>query len=952
MSASELSSLLLRSYPPSTDDSIPLSERTYILAAIASVLSELGYHRKKAVIMKELLFGLVPALVQARKDGAAEMGVHPAASLASLNVASGNSLSAEKSALSGDDSEQAMRQFLRLVCKSFGLVPFDGEHHESRTDDAREIDNTAQKTVDSQLRALYQASMQHNGSLDLKIDILRTCISICEALPSLSGALQFSADLLKTAGSGIAPGPEEINSSPALPIDEQTRLVNNISRTLGAAQHLGLQHPEADYWDEFLVRGVEHVEGSSSKVLIPHAKSELEIVETIAAKKEKNPFIYNPFLKAKVSALATEPVLVANEEAIFRVTLQNLYDFDLYVERIQLEADDGLFKSNSQYLMIGPYRTQTILLGGIPQTTGALNITGCVATIRGCRERSFANFQEPWSFKVDVKGRNLQSTIAAIEDSRDKASESVSAKGYEGPKASPLTLKVIDNQPSLQLIQSSLSQSAIMLLEGETRTFTITIRNNSTSTVADLVLLSFNDSTASRVQSMLSSKELSEVELYELELSTSRKQSFKWLRNDDHGESFKINPKKETRLEIEVFGKPGLSHGSIQVDYGYLGGPRTAIVDKFYTRQLKIPLGITVNASVDLVRTDITPFTTYHGHSQRSGPVSDAKESILDHTTTSRITKFSHQPHLQNPLFLLLLDFRNSWPTTLTLSLTLAHETTHHSIPPGSTIRIPLPHPKIYLSPTHAHAPIPNLNPATARQFVVSSATKRSPEAELALREAFWYREELLKQLSATWAEESTRRHGVVEMRALRLTGRMVSLLRLGDIEITMAVINESSTPDEPVDDEAAAVVKQTGLQTFAVPTVTFLNLRTTLRNRSDGPIRPLLRLQPTLAGQPHNVALDLGKKLLVNGVLQRAGPVLEPGAEMDVDTGFVVLSAGVYEWNACVEEVKVAGRVEGEGKRARAKTGDLDVLGKVGRRVWYAEGACVIAAEDGAGEV
>ena len=176
--------------------------------------------------------------------------------------------------------------------------------------------------------------------------------------------------------------------------------MNNISRTLGAAQHLGLQHPEADYWDEFLVRGIEYVDGSPSRVLIPHAKSELEIAETIAAKKEKNPFIYNPFLKTNASAVAAEPVLVAGEEVIFRVTLQNLYDFDLYVERIQLEADDINFKSYPQYLMIGPYRTQTISLGGMPHAIGALNITGCVAKIRGCRERGFANFKRAMGIQV------------------------------------------------------------------------------------------------------------------------------------------------------------------------------------------------------------------------------------------------------------------------------------------------------------------------------------------------------------------------------------------------------------------------------------------------------------------------------------------------------------------------------------------------------------------------
>ena len=946
MSASELSNLLFRAYPIPSENSMPLSERTNILAAIASVLSELGYHRKKAVVMKELLSALLPALVQARKDGAAEMGVHPAASLSSLHVNTGDGFFVEQSGPRDDDTEQEMGHFLILVCSSFGLVSQDRAQATCEIDRSQGTKTSAQETATSIANALQQASMSHVGSQDLKIDILRSCISICEALPNLAGALKYSAQLLKIAGSGIAPGPENSNGSPALPIEEQMRLANNISRTIGAAQHLGLRHPEANYWDEFLVRSIEHVESVPFKSLIPHAKSELEIVETIEAKKEKNPFIYNPFLKANLSAAVVEPTLVAEEEALFRVTLQNLYDFDLFIERLRLEADDIHFSSKSHSFMVGPYRTQSVLLGGTPRSRGSLSITGCLVKVRGCRERSFSNFREPWELKVDVKGGNIEPNIAAMEIGEREALESKSARSLEGPKASPLLLNVIAPQPVLQLTQICLPQSALMLLEGEVRNFTITIRNNSPATCADLVLLSFSDSTASRVQSALASKELSEAELYELELSTSRKQSFRWLRPGDQEDGFRINPREEARLEIEVLGKPGLSHGTIQVDYGYIGTPSKEIVDRFYTRQLKIPLAVTVNASVDLIRSECTALPSDIGHVQRPMPGvkhKDQNQSKVDPILTSHITKFNSQIEAQIPHILILLDFRNSWPSTLTLSLSLANETTNHPIPPGSTIRVPLPHPKIYLHPHHTHMPVPNLNPATARQFVLSSTSKHGPETELANREAFWYREELLKRLSATWVEEGTGRSGKVEMRALRLTSRMVSLLRLGDVDVSMVV--NTAQPDLSVDESDP--VKQLGAQTFYVNIGSFLRLRTTLRNRSDAAIRPLLRLQPTLAGQPHNIALDLGKKLLVNGILQRALPILKPGEETSVDTGFVVLSAGLYEWNACVEEVKATGQVEDEKQRARAKTGDNNIRGAVGRRVWYGEGPCVVVAED-----
>lgn len=945
MSASELSNLLFRAYPtPLIESTIPLSERAHILAAIASVLSELGYHRKKSIILKELLSTLLPALVQARKDGAAEMGVHPAASLSSLNAATGKSF-ADGSIFKEDDAEQAMQHLLSLVCQSFGLLLRDRALAANEININTDIKAGVQKTAISIALAVQQASMTYVGNRDLKIDILRSCISICEALPNLAGALQYSAELLRAAGSGIAPGPECSNASPALPIEEQMRLANNISRTLGAAQHLGLRHPEADYWDEFLVRGVENIELNPSKSLTLHAKAELEIAEAIEAEKEQNPFIYNPFSKVNTSAPA-EPLLVAEEEAVFRVTLQNLYDFDLHIERIRLEADDLRFKSPSQSTMIGPYRTQTMLLGGTPQQSGAINITGCLVKIRGCRERSFSIFKEPWELKLDVKGRNIQPTVTAFGSRQCDPPEANSMMGRQGPISTPLSLNVIAAQPTLQLSRTSLPQSAIMLLEGEIRTFTITLRNKSRATPADLILLSFTDSTTPQVQSALASKELSEIELYELELSVSRKPSFRWLRTGGYQNGARIDPEGEMTLKIEVRGKPGLSYGIIQVDYSHLGVPAKDINSKFFTRQLKIPLAVTVNASVDLVRSDLTPLPDDYNLQQRlslDAELQDPSQPKFP-TTTSRMADLSPSSNLPVPHTLLILDFRNSWPSILTLSLTLNNQRTLHPVPPGTTLRVPLPYHRFYLPSSLTNAPIPTLNPTTARQFVVSTSSKQSPEAQLALREAFWFREELLSQLSATWSDESTGRSGEVEMRTLRLTGRMVSLLRLGDVRISMTI--NASEPEAAANEPE--LVEQRGKQTFHVPTGSFLSLRTTVRNRAETPIRPLLRLQPTLAGQPHNVALDLGKKLLVNGILQRALPVLKAGEERCVSTGFCVLSTGLYEWNACVEEIKNGAKVDNERPRPRANTGGLDIMGSVGRRVWYSDGPCIVIAHDG----
>ena len=946
-----------------------IAERIAILAAIASILSQLGYDRKKALVLKDLMSGLLPALVQARKDGAAEMGVHPAASLANLN-ATVRAIPLESAGVAPDDSEQGMRHFLSLVCYAYGIKSAASTRdHDllktpTRTGYPHESSSTANDTQINNAvvaRAIEQASAKSYGSQDLKIDILRSCINLCEALPDLSGALRYSAELLRVAGSCIAPGPEDSDGSPDLPFEEQVRLANNISRTLSAARQLGLEHPEADYWDEFLIRGIELMDANASKSLLPHASSELEIVEALETKKEKNPFIYNPFLKSKATA-SPKSLLVAQEEALFRVTLQNLYDFDLAIERLKLESDGVPFEGSIQATTIGPYRTQTLLLSGTPKSAGSLSISGCTAKIKGCRERSFVTFGDPWALKFDVKGRHvgLKGKVRPSSTVSDPSKPSP-YRPTGLPTASVLALNVINAQPNVCMKSISLPQSAIMLLEGETKRFSVTLQNLSSTIAADLLLLSFDDSTASHRQSSLSDKELSPTELYELELASAHNPSFRWAR-DDLDDDFRLDPGEEKTLEIEIRGKPRFSYGTIQVDYGFLGMPKADVKDRFYTRQLVIPITVTVNASIELVRNDIVTFpgnlsleqlnlTPNQDEVDRAGSV-----LLLAHVSSPNsedclqpILSLITPPASTSSFCLLLLDFRNSWPNTISVTISLPNPNFQDNplfsetlfLSPGIIRRVPLLIPRLYLP--NRHAPIPSLNPANKRQFVVS-ATKSTPEVERAMREEFWYREALLERIRATWKDEDTGRRGDVELRGLRLNSRMIEAIRLKELDVKMSVAaaNNDGNGNE-------GLVTKLAPSKFSVPTSTFLTLRTTLYNRSSDPIEPLLRLQPALVNAPHNIALDLGKRLLVNGILQRTLPSLDPGKTYEIETGFCVLSAGIYEWGATVEEIRARNRpMKTDNSRARAQTGDRDVLGHVGRRIWHAEDRCVIVVGGG----
>ncbi|KAL8787886.1 MAG: hypothetical protein Q9195_007579 [Heterodermia aff. obscurata] len=961
---------LFRAFPdPAVDAILSVADRTTILAGIASVLSDLGYHRKKALILKEIVSGLLPALVQARKDGAAEMGVHPATSLVTLSATAGNAASSQSDSRIGD-SEYGMRSFLSLLCTEYEVSLSTASSKAPKYDVSQRLDQGTKSPLDSYgegdnddqviARILHQASTHLLGSENIKIDVLRACINICEALPDLEGVLRFSADTLRTAGSGIAPGPDSSDGSPSLSIEDQLRLMNNISRTLSASQQLGYKNMEAEYWDEFLVRGIELADVGSSRVPTPHAKGELELVNASENKAIKNPFIYNPFDKP-VAARAEDSTLVADEEVVFRVTLQNLYDFDLEVEKITLETSGAPFDSLPESILVGPYRTQTMTLIGVPRAGGSLKVSGCYVKIKGCRERRFPLFSIPWSLNIDVKTdpRELI-TISqnAIGDGETKVQTSVVRK----PVVSQLQLNVINVQPNVVMRSISLPQSAVMLLEGESKVFSVTLQNLSSAAAADLLSISFKDSTTTQLQSALSNKALTLAELYELELSATRNQSFRWLRTAADPEPT-IDPGGSITLEIEVFGKPGLSHGNIQVDFGYLGVPKSEVKDRFYTRQLIIPLTITVNASVELVRNDLIPFPgdfawqnqqRQQGRSASSSaastPESQPRHHTRRHTSKDENTFSSLLSRLglgtdDDEHCLLLLDLRNSWPNLITTSIQVRQNpskdrpasdlwkrayTVHETQQPGHTSRLVLILPRLYIP--NPHAPIPSLNPATKRQYIVptSKDAASSPETELAAREAFWYREELLQHIRATWREDSSGRTGTINLRSLRLSTRMMPALRLDDLAISLSL---SPCPE----------IKPLGRATFAVPTSTFLTLTTTLWNRSAAPVHPLLRLQPCLRAQEH---ADLTKRLLWNGGLQRVLPVLGAGEGREVGLQVCVLSEGEYEVGAWVEEVRRVGG-EGEGE----EEGDFAMRGRGSggeRRVWYAGEPCVIVAEDG----
>jgi hypothetical protein len=929
----EVASMLFRALPgPIELSGISPTDRVVVLAGIASVLSSLGLQRKKAIIMRDFITSLIPGLVQARKLGAAEMGVHPAAGLAALNMVSGGASSAGALNLGEGEVESGIEEFLGLLGRIYG-IPASKETMRS-TENVTGTPHTlsSRETSESVITDILKtSSLRAFGSVGLKLEVLRTCLNFCEALPDFNGVLHFTALLLRMAGPGTAPRPNSTDVFVSLPRDEQVKLFSNISRTVAAANKLGLRHEDTEYWDDFLVRGLFILEEPVPLRLTHHRPAELKLTSSLT----DGPFLHNPWVKKPQSSVE-ETVLVANEEYRFVIALQNPYDFELEVDSLRIAAEGVEFVAIEKHFFLGPYRTQKFQIAGVAKSSGTIKIIGCYVKVIGCRERLFPIFPEPWkpTRESKMKRTGLKACIGAPASRPSSAVAPLTdrAAGSE-PKPESLTFSVIPDQPVAVITDVSLPQSSLMVLEGERKRFIVTLKNTSQTTTVDFVHITFQDSATAAMQAAATNKDLSPAELHELETQLAHYPSLRWCK-DNEEETISIKPGDKVDFTIEVVGRTRLTDAIIQFDYANLGKRRSEVDERFFTRQVSVPISITVNASVQLQRPDIVPLSSDFAWSQ------SATSSHLRSLTQHLEGEESHNEHC-----MLLLDLRNSWPNPLSISLHLLPPPTSTSpspdpthavneiIQPGHVNRIAMILPKLYLP--DAHAAIPSLNPANQRQFVVSTS-KISPEAERATREAFWYRDALLQRVRGTWTEEGqTKRHGDLELRSMRLSPRMLEAIKLDDVKIEMKL----------VPDDSADAVRRLGKMKFEVGVDEFYTLETSILNRSTRPISPLLRLQPHLSDLPHTTALDLDKRFSWTGALQSKLPVLPPGGECQYELGIVALCSGTFEMGATVDEAEL---LQNEAGRQRSDTQSLlqgDIIGEPKLRSWVLKEPCVIVA-------
>lgn len=851
--AREISTLLFEALPSELfSSSAPLADAITILSGMISVLSFAGLYRKRAMLIRETLSVLIPRLIQARKVGAAELGIHPAASLAArhgLNIDS----SAGAPLVSQGQVEQGFHNLLSLLCNTYGVSFSNGSGSTTRNDSPHEngvSDNSIEARVCGYIAQDW--GKRQFGGFGLKSDVLRLCANFSEALPNFPDVVHFTAALIKTAGPGTAPRSARLHHQALLPREEQIRFVNKIYRTQGVFKTADADQLETEYWDPFLVRGVELSPSPEDYSLTPHSTAELASKETEGKEAQvvSGGFLYNP---TQVTAKQKEPLktIAADEPIAFILVLQNLYDFDVLIERCQMMTEGVAFHATAESIILGPCRQQSITLHGTAERAGTLTIIGCRIKVQGCREEEFPIFAQPWNPQPPVKAKKIGLEALGLHDARPLSAIDVPKSRMQDPDeiSMPATqrdaLTVTNAQPHIAILSTSLSQSRLMLLEGETQSFSVVIGNVSDTVPIDFLRLSFTHSVV----------EPSKASLKAIQNGTHNQQCMRWINT--HVERETLGPGSSIVLHVEAHGILGLAASKLTIDYGCVDG---SAGPSFFTKRISISMHVSVDPMVLVECLSVLPERSSNTQQQRLGePLGTEKGSKQ---------------------IILAFNLKNMWSSPISASVWDGSD--HENL--RSTISMqPNESGQLLL-------PLRLTNFAGAMKTGIDDDGKSDrTNAERSQREKEQIKQLLLAQLQTKWQDIASEKEGTIDLSHVQIRESLVAALLPDAVDISLTLVDTRGDPVEAVSDPAFLVT----------PHASFI-LKVTLKNCTSRAIRPLIRFQPLVRG---SLETDIGKFLSWSGPLQRKEETIKPDQSVDGQLGLCPIAEGIIDIEVLASE-------------------------------------------------
>lgn len=841
-------------------------ERLVILQSMASIYNCLGFKRKEIYVLREVVSCVMDLVVcgrgedeELRKSDLGSVGLiarpKPAEFDDSESPKLGNVGVRRKEDLEGN---QSILKLLNYVCKVLGV---NLEAVNPTPTETRENPNTSYSEIESGLQwegadASETIPVQF-GWPELKVGVIREAVAVAEALPDYLAVARICLSALKTMHSILATA-------------DQCHLYQTASRALSILKRRG-KATTIEWWAGHLVVSMALLPLPSQRLPIERPMSFLNSEKNPLTARVTNTFLYNPRESVNVRDKAT---LVEGEVAELVVTLHNPFVFDLELQSVSLITSGVTFDCDPvSSIIIRPKSFYNIPVIGIPKEPGDLVMKGCtIQAPNGAPQELLL----PVSTESDGGGQLRRQSMARNEGERTKYAGLQALLWERGEKrlsatAPPsksepryLECVVVPQQPMLRVRRTSLTHGALMLYDGEKSSIRLTLENVSHLPI-DFFKLSFEDSTISSAKEALSEGELDIFETHEIEYDLVHRKAFSWQHDNDIK---LINPGGRFALSVTCLGKVGCTGGAVHVLYAHVhrqGKDQTdAIQHAFYARELTYPLTVTVYQMFECYDMTIMPV--------------DAIDSLCSRASMPIIGVDDFHKWC-----LFSIEVRNTYGLPFEVAFTrsqdgIEDETDSSVVPPGCTSRIILPVRRLRLSDDVISQPIPIL---TDRQLVITES-HLSKEEEQARREAFWYREELLKIIHARWKEITSGRFGDLSLRQQPMTPHMLNAFKADRVYVDMSFIHPGPEP-------ASSAPLQRSLGTYVAPPNTIVNLRVQLTNTGPSRLAMAVTLLPSSE-----------EKILFEGVLTNI-PVgtVEGGQSKAIEIPLCFLCSGKFEIGA-----------------------------------------------------
>ncbi|CAK7905201.1 trafficking protein particle complex II-specific subunit 120 [[Candida] anglica] len=893
-----------------------------VYCALASVYSDLGLERKRAFILRILLMGVLPQLEKNTQD-------------LSNSISSVSSISFED----GSAESYGFRDILEDLFKVYGIAL----EPESSSSDANNNAETSWHTI--------------------QVPLLKLCLRLCEAVADWAYAIRICTVLLTRFTHCLS-------SEDQVEIKNKFDSISQFAKR----NNLAISSPYWDPYlvrgvkfissraTEELVPFTENMKGGEG--LLAEKKS--------ANTSSTKPFVFNPYDKTKRhESMDRDKLLIKDDTYHLKVTLQNPFAFEVEVNDVTIETEGEVqvetlkqllrpvssvvqtnfpvtpgtpggrkkpLLSNSNTtkqrvptaininanaissipqslssMYIAPNSSRQFVVPFKPQSVGELRIVGFKVSMCNCTSQLFQIIDEESVTNLSkIKVHNTTSETDTLTTLIDNLQDN---KVDARTSTQSLTLYVIKPQPSLSLTSMSIDNGWLMLLQGEKYNFSIRLSNVSSEEI-NYLSFSFWDSTIDQLNARLSaatSLQLPASDVYELEWYLVKFKPFRITNKDEITDKYRtILPQDDLVIEYEITGKRGIRESKMILEYSNKD-QETPL--KSFVKFVHVPLQLTILPSMEMIAFDIFPLVeTWVDELQNNGAQSQLEKLQSSHKSIAQVLEFFSREKQISDFCVLSVDLKNSWQETLWTHLEYKFEGFEYviseKIEAGKAARFFIPVHRISDHDVEVTKRIPSL---LNKQFVKNYSM--SDDEEMSMRETFWLRETILERLSGDWSTsekiDGSNRSGIIDLRALRLSSRMVKTLTKSTIHIKHEVYMENG----------GKMIKNSMIKdgsNYELQTEEFYTLRTIVCNESTREISGVLRHLPILSDlqhQPHHSGyirpqLNIDRRVLVHGVLQKVINPIKPGETMVEDLSFTILERGQYEWGTILDaDIQIVSR-------------------------------------------